>query len=240
MSNYKDNIILDYSDLNRFIFSSKDDYLPNQFYHYTEVNNAASIINSGFIKSRYSVKNDGSIVYDNLKKNSITFNVMITNASYRIERYARFYLNVRNKTTYSMKMNFKNNNTFGVIIAIDFSSIWRAHTNVLLTPKSAHYADDKFFDFKNGRNIDFKYNLRNLNVNDYNFSETFKTYNNSVNNEYQMAEILFLDKVSIDFISYIYFANDVDKSIFLGKIDKKIINKIINKCRVNKYLHWEV
>ena len=92
-----------YIDLKRYIFKAST--LPKEFFHYTHFANAINILKTGSIKSRATCL--GSIQYDNIVENEVTTSVMQTNKSKRIEQYVRFYLNPRNKTTYSMKKNFK-------------------------------------------------------------------------------------------------------------------------------------
>ena len=228
-------IITNYSELKKFFFTNST--LPNEFFHFTHSSNAIRILQTGFIKSRYSTF--GTIPYDNMIKNETTQSVMSSNQSNKIEKYVRFYFNPRNKTTYSMKKNIKENNGFPVLIAIDYSSIWKAKTYVYVTPKSAHYINDYDLYWINGHNINNVKNLHNINFREFDFKKTFFEYSVEENNKNQMAEILFFDKITTDFITHIYFACKHDLEMFISKLSYDLKQKYANKCLINEYLLWE-
>ena len=230
-NNTIENSVDNYSNFKKELF--KDSRLPNEFFHYTNVFNALKILKTGYIKSRESAQ--GDIEYDNMVKNDVTNIVMSTNASERVKKYARFYLNPRNKTTYSMKMNFEKNQSGGVIIAINYSSIWQAKTHVFITHKSAHYVETSYLDWNGPNDISKPYNLKNI---DTNFSKTFEEYDSTINNDELMAEVLFYDKVPINLISHIYFDWECTRKGFLERLPSELRKLYEDKCVINTYLHW--
>ncbi len=200
-----------------------------EFYHLTALENAVSIFSGDYFYSRYS--DGGHAVYDNITENETSRDVMSTNRSTRLEKYARFYLNILNGATSSMHINFENHGTFGVIIALDFSSIWKSKTKVFISPINAHYLkDDDFEWFK--YNIDFQDNLKNISQKKFDFDKTFSRNKN----QYNYSEILFYDRVPLSLVSHIYFKTEIEKNIFLNKIPYNKRNNLENKCVVNKTL----
>lgn len=206
-----------------------------EFYHITAVQNALSILNNDYFYSRESA--EGNIKYDNAILNETSGSVMGSNHSYRTEKYARFYLNIKNAATYSFFKNYTQNKSFGVIFAVDFSAIWKSKTKVILSPINAHYLKDDDFDWSRF-NIAFEQNLKNLDPSKFDLKSTYSVYDSSVDNPYLTAEILFYDKINLDIISHIYFKNNYEMNYFLEKLpyDKRKIFK--DKCLVKESLFW--
>lgn len=207
-----------------------------EFYHLTALENAASIFSGDYFFSRYS--DGGHAVYDNYVENETSERVMDTNRSTRLEKYARFYLNILNGAAYSMLANYKSSGTFGVIIALDFWSIRNSNTKVFISPINAHYLSDndlQWFKY----NIDFQDNLKNIDSKKFDFEKTFSKYNPEEKNPYLYAEILFYDKVPLSLVSHIYFKSDIEKNIFLNKIPYNKRVNLEHKCVVNKRLFWK-
>lgn len=227
--------ISNYKELKEFIFSNSH-RLPHEFFHITEMENGVSILNNGYICSRADANQ--MVVYDNIVENETTKQVMGTNKSERIERYVRFYLNPRNGATYNMKMNFKENGTFGVIFAIGFEEIEKAKFS-FLTSKNAHDENDDFFDWGGVNNLSKERNLRSIDFDRYNYLETFREYDPNNHNSYLWAEALFYGKVSINALTHIYFASESNRSEFLDQLNPQVRFQIESKCVVDLYLHWE-
>ncbi len=208
---------------------------PVEFYHFTAVQNAVSIISTGYLYSRYY----GGILikYDNDKMNETSNSVMGSNYSPILQRYARFYLNIRNKATCSMYHNFIKNNTYGVIIALDYDSIWKSGTNVILYPVNGHFMYDG--DFYWGRfNIGYQGNLKNLNRFNFNFAKTYDAYDAYEDNPYLAAEILFHNKVSAEIIKHIYFESEDELDNFINCLPYNKREQIRRKCEVRWELFW--
>lgn len=228
----------DYKELKRFMFPYYD--MECEFLQLTEVNNALSIINDGYFYSR--VNAESKMTYDNIEMNDTTNSVMSTNVSTRLDKYVRFYMNIRNKSSYSMICNFKNNNTYGVILTIDYSSLWKSKTfpktHIFLTPYSAHFLNKNYFEWNGINDIGNKSNLRNINESFFNYRMTHAKYEPGQDNKYQFAEVMFYDKVSTDLIKHIYFENEENKNDFLSRLDDDKRAKLADKCLVNKYYFW--
>lgn len=229
-----------YIDLKRYIFNSST--LPKEFFHYTHFANAINILKTGSIKSRATCL--GSIQYDNIVENEVTTSVMQTNKSKRIEQYVRFYLNPRNKTTYSMKKNFKSKNAYGVIIAIDFNSIQKfssmnnGNGHIFLTPMSAHDVENEYFNWNGCNDIGREENLKKLNLKPFCFDKTYMKYDPYCENKYLMSEILFYRDVPTSLISHLYFGSEEEKRDFINRLPKYIKNEYASRCEVDEYLHW--
>ena len=206
-----------------------------EFYHITAIQNAIEIFSGDYFYSRESAK--GHIKYDNVELNDITGSVMSTNYSWRLEKYARFYLNIKNKATYAMHINFKEHNSFEVIVALDFSAIWTSKTNVILSPENAHGLVDSDFDWSK-YNIGIEKNIKNLDAAEFNLRMTFEHYDPLIDNPYLCAEILFYNKVSLENISHIYFKNSKEMDYFLGKLPYNKRTSLKNKCIVREELFW--
>ena len=139
----------------------------------------------------------------------------------------------------NMKKNFESSNTFGVVIAIDYSSVW-TNSKVFIIPKSAHYAIDKdlSWDWNNIIDLSVKSNLKRIDCASFDFKSTFKEYNSNEINDYQMAEILFYDRVPIKCISHIYLGSEYEKNIFLNALSPNMRKSIESKCVIDLYMHW--
>lgn len=221
-----------YKELNKKLYHGGDNI---EFFHITAAQNAYSILMGDYLYSREAGL--GHVRYDNIKLNDTTGSVMGSNRSYRLEKYARFYLNIRNGATCSFCNNYSNHSTFGVIIAVGFSSIWKAKTKVLLSPINAHYLEDDDFNWSK-YNIADERNLKNLDANRFNFRSTFLDYDKNIDNPYMMAEILFYEKISLDNISHIYFKRKIEMDYFLSKLPYNKRKMLESKCVVKKELFW--
>lgn len=206
-----------------------------EFYHITAAQNAINIFKGEFFYSRESAGDN--VTYDNIQFNEITSSVMSSNCSYRIEKYARFYLNIKNRATYSMHKNYLKNNTFPVIIAVNFTAIWTSKTHVILSPSNGHNLDDDGFNWKM-YDISKEVNLKNIDNSKFDFYKTYEDCSFTEDNKYNYAEILFYDKIALDNVSHIYFKNFIDKKAFLStfSIEKRKI--IEGKCLVDEKLFW--
>lgn len=233
----KDNFVslaTSYSELNRLLM--KCSHQNNiEFYHYTEVNNLVSILECGFLYSRS--KAIKIIKFDNTKYIDMSNQMVSTNRSNKLNKNVRFYLNPKNQVTYSFNKCYENNNTFGVLIALDFSAIWKSNSNVLLMPINAHHLYDSYFDWSL-YNIKFSKNLANYDANEFNFQETYKQYDPDNRNNYTLAEILFSDCIDANLISKMYFKSNKQRDDFLSKLDIRKQAYIIGKCEVRPDLLW--
>lgn len=228
--------INNYDDLKKAMF--KHSKMPNEFFHFTHYRNAINILKSGYIKSRDTVGKD--LLFDNFVQNETTKSVIATNYSNRTIKYVRFYLNPQNKTTYSLKKNIESKNGFGVLVAIDFSTIWKSNSHVFLTPQNAHYCFSNYFDWNGINDISIPANIPLINFNKFDFRMTFERYDPFIDNRYLMAEILFYEKIPISFISHIYFKNSDQKDDFLSNLPYDLKNRFYDKCIVNDRLLWGV
>ena len=221
-----------YKELHKLLYHGGDSV---EFYHITAVENAAEIFSGDYFYSRDS--GCGHIKYDNIELNETTNSVMSSNYSWQIEKYARFYLNIKNKTAYAMQKNYKQHNTFGVIIAVPFQAIWKSKTKVILSPINAHNLAGLYFNWST-YNIGFENNLKNLAADDFNFKRTFEMCNFDEDNPYLAAEILFYDKISLNNVGHIYFKTSENKNAFLSKLPsgKRILFE--NLCVVCRELFW--
>ena len=201
-----------YKELNRKLYHGGDGV---EFYHITAVQNALAIFNGDYFYSRES--GQGHIKYDNIELNDITNSVMASNYSWRLEKYARFYLNIKNKATYAMHKNYMQNKSFGVIVAIGFSSIWKSGTQVILSPVNAHNLLDCDFEWSK-YNIGRETNLKNLDASQFDLRQTFSSCDFSEDNPYLAAEILFYDKIALDNVSHVYFRTTREMDYFLSKL----------------------
>ncbi len=221
-----------FKELNKKLYHGGDGV---EFYHLTAIQNALAIFQGDYFYSRESAS--GIIKYDNVKLNEITDSVMSSNRSVRLEKYARFYLNIKNKATYAMHKNFDNNHSFGVIIALGFSSIWKSKTNVILSPINAHDLIDSDFDWSK-YNIGFEKNIKNLDASRFNLEKTFEDCDFISDNPFLLAEILFFDKIGLENVSNIYFKSSREMNYFLDNLpyNKRALLQV--KCSVKEELFW--
>lgn len=221
-----------YKDLNRKLYYGGDGV---EFYHITAFQNALEIFAGDYFYSREA--GQGHIKYDNVELNDITSSVMSTNRSWRLKKYARFYLNIKNKTTYAMYKNYMEYGSFGVIIAVDFSAIWKSKTKVILSPVNAHNLVDSDFDwFK--YNIGFEPNVKNLDSTKFDLKRTYSVCDFNEENPYLAAEILFYEKIELSNVSHIYFKVARERDTFLNKLPYNKRTLISSKCVVKEELFW--
>ena len=228
----EDTLASSYSELRRKIAHGRQWV---EFYHMTAIQNALEIFSGDYMYSRERA--DTKLKYDNIEKNETTRSVMESNYSTRIEKYVRFYLNIKNATTYSFKKNYEQNHSFGVIIALDFDSIITANTNIVLSPQSAHYLEPKQFDWSK-YNIAYETNLKNLKASDFDFEKTFSICDFETPNPYLAAEILFYEKIPVNIVSHIYFKEQREMSYFLNKLPYNKRKELERRCMVRKDLFW--
>ena len=217
--------ITTYAEL-RSLLTHGEEFLG--FYHLTAVENAIQIINDGYLGARETAKN---IIYDNVVYNLTSKGVKGSNRSTRILKYVRFYMNIINKATFSMKYNFKNNGTYGVIFAIPFETIKELDTPIILSPINAHYLTDEDFDWRL-YNIHNEKKLANIDFSEFNFKKTYSAYNDKVENEYLTAEVLFYDKVPLEYIKHIIFKNSQEMYNFLDHLPYNKRRFVENKCKI--------
>lgn len=206
-----------------------------EFYHITAVQNALAIFMGDYFYSREAGR--GLIKYDNVELNDITNSVMSTNYSWRLEKYARFYLNIKNKATYAMHKNYMKYGSFGVIVAVDFSAIWKSKTKVILSPVNAHGLVDSDFDWSK-YNIGFEINVKNLDASRFDLKRTYSACDFNEDNPYLAAEILFYEKIDLSNVSHIYFRTTRERDIFLNKLPYNKRTLLSSKCVVREELFW--
>ena len=221
-----------YKELNRKLYHGGD---VVEFYHITAVQNALAIFMGNYFYSREA--GQGLIKYDNVELNDITNSVMSTNYSWRLEKYARFYLNIKNKATYAMHKNYMKYGSFGVIVAVDFSAIWKSKTKVILSPVNAHGLVDSDFDWSK-YNIGFEANVKNLDASRFDLKRTYSACDFNEDNPYLAAEILFYEKIDLSNVSHIYFRTTRERDIFLNKLPYNKRTLLSSKCVVREELFW--
>lgn len=230
-SNFK-SLATSYEELKKLMYHGGDKV---EFYHITAIQNALAIFAGDYFYSREA--GVGHIKYDNAKLNDITSSVMSSNYSYRLEKYARFYLNIKNKTTYSMYKNYGQHGSYGVIIAFDYPVIWKSKTKVILSPTNAHGLVDEDYNWSR-YNIGYEPNIKNLDASRFDFKRTFSACDFKEDNPYLAAEILFYEKIDLSLVSHVYFKTTRERDYFLSKIpyNKKVA--LANKCVVKEELFW--
>lgn len=224
-----------YKELHRTISLGR---LNVSFFHYTEFHNVISMIKSGYIYSRFHGHN--IIKFDNAKMIDSTDLMTSTNRSALLKRYVRFYLNPKNEVTYAFHKTYERNNTFGIILSLSFSSIWKSKTHVILTPSNAHFLNDDYFGWKNYDIGNGKeHNIINYDGSEFKYHKTFERYDPAIQNSYITAEVLFYEKIRTDIIDCLYFHSEQDKQRFLKEIDYNKRKSIEEKCSVNPNLFWQ-
>ena len=221
-----------YKELNKLLYHGGDIV---EFYHITAIQNVLAIVSGDYFYSRESGK--GRIKYDNVELNEITSSVMSSNYSWRLEKYARFYLNIKNKATYAMHKNYIQHGSFGAIIAVGFPAIWKSNTKVILSPQNAHGLVDSDFDWSR-YNIGIEKNLKNLDASRFDFKKTFARCDFDEENPYLAAEILFYDKIDLNNISHIYFRVPREMNYFLSKLPYNKRTLLESKSAVREELFW--
>lgn len=210
------------------------------FYHITTLDNAVSIVKTKYLLSRNLAKKLNVLKYDNISNNEITAGVMGGNHSSNIKNFVRFYMNPLNAATYAFKKNFEQKRTFGVIFSINFSLFYKYTGGIIITHHNAHYLTDSDLDL-NKYNITKKDNIKNINLNKFNFKETYSRYDpydDISTKDYQKAEVLIFEKLPLDCITHIYFSSENEYNIFMNRLsfeDKKLIRDI---CVVCPTLFW--
>lgn len=210
------------------------------FYHITTVENAISIIKTKHLFSRSLAEKLNVLAYNNITNNEITAGVMSSNHSSQIKKFVRFYMNPLNAATYAFKKDFEHKRTFGVIFSINFSLFYKYTGGIIITNQNAHYLTDKDLDL-NKFNLTNKYNIKNINLNSFDFEKIFSKYDpfdNISTKNYQKAEVLIYEKLPLACITHIYFSCENEYNIFMNRLsleDRKLIRDI---CVICPTLFW--
>ncbi len=214
---------------------SKVNWWPRFAYHYTDITNAVSILESGFIYSRLNALKSGLMKNDNASRQVIDMTAFDTVSS------VRFYFRPMTPTQYynegykHSQLRYDNDNNANtpvpVFFLFDLEKLLKK-TGVRFSERSQAGYGAKLFE---GEEAFSKLNFDNIYSNDLHNIAELKSYRH--------AEIVYPGSFEIkDYISFILCRNEIEKTSLLNMLRKAnpkqfaLYKNIIKVCKQDMFL----